>query len=59
MKGVCTPLTSLRQPGYLPQQMQRKRRYIVRLDEVNVTRDGDTAIIEYKEQGVMTTHHQR
>lgn len=41
---------------YLPREMQRKRRYIVRLDEVNVTRDGDTAIIEYKEQGVMTTH---
>jgi len=41
---------------YLPKPMKRKQQYIVRLDEVKLTRDGDTAIIEYKEAGVPTTH---
>ena len=36
--------------------MKRKQRYIVRLDEVNVTREGDTAVIEYKEPGVLPSH---
>lgn len=36
--------------------MKRKQRYIVRLDEVNITRDGESAVIEYKEAGVPTTH---
>lgn len=35
--------------------MNRKKRYIVRLDEVNITREGDFAIIEYKESGVPST----
>lgn len=35
--------------------MKRKERYIARLDEVIVTRNGETATIEYKEKGVMTT----
>ena len=34
----------------------RRERYIVRLDEVTITRDGDAAIIEYREQGIPTTH---
>jgi hypothetical protein len=36
--------------------MNRKRRYIVRLDEVNITRQGDSAAIEYKEPGIPTTY---
>jgi hypothetical protein len=36
--------------------MKRKERYIVRLDEVNITSEGESAIIEYKEAGVPTTH---
>jgi hypothetical protein len=36
--------------------MKRKERYIVRLDEVRITREGDSAIIEYKEPDVTTTH---
>jgi hypothetical protein len=36
--------------------MKRKERYIVRLDEVRITREGDSAIIEYKEADVPTTH---
>ncbi|MGH7997309.1 MAG: DUF7713 domain-containing protein [Opitutaceae bacterium] len=36
--------------------MKRKERYIARLDEVVITREGDYAIIRYKEDGIMTTH---
>jgi hypothetical protein len=36
--------------------MKRKERYIVRLDEVRITREGESAIIEYKEADVPTTH---
>lgn len=36
--------------------MKRKQRYVVRHDEVVVTRHGDTAEIKYKEEGVPTTH---
>lgn len=36
--------------------MQRKERYLVRLDEVTVTREGEAAVIQYKEAGVPTTH---
>ncbi len=36
--------------------MKRKEQYIARLDEVTITREGDSAIIRYKEQGIMTTH---
>jgi len=36
--------------------MRRNERYIVRLDEVNITREGESAEIEYKEAGVTTTH---
>jgi hypothetical protein len=36
--------------------MKRKDRYIARLDEVKITREGDSAVIEYKEAGVPTTH---
>jgi hypothetical protein len=38
--------------------MKRKGRYIARLDEVKITREGDYAIIEYKEQGVPSTRLQ-
>jgi hypothetical protein len=30
--------------------MKRKERYIERLDEVKITREGDYAFIEYKEK---------
>ena len=36
--------------------MKRKERYIVRLDEVTITREGDCAVIQYKEAGIATTH---
>jgi hypothetical protein len=36
--------------------MKRKERYIVRLDEVTITREGDSAIIEYQEEDVPATH---
>lgn len=36
--------------------MKRKERYLVRPDEVNVTRQGETALIQYKEAGVPATH---
>jgi hypothetical protein len=38
--------------------MKRKERYIARLDEVKITREGDYAFIEYKEEGVPTTRLQ-
>jgi len=36
--------------------MRPKERYIVRPDEVIVTRQDDSAVIEYKEKGISTTH---
>ncbi len=36
--------------------MKRKTRYIARLDEVTITREGENAIIAYHESGVPTTH---
>jgi hypothetical protein len=38
--------------------MKRKERYIARLDEVKITREGDYAFIEYKEEGVPATRLQ-
>ena len=38
--------------------MKRKERYIARLDEVKITREGDYAFIEYKEEGVPSTRLQ-
>ena len=35
--------------------MKRKERYIARLDEVKIIREGDYAFIEYKEEGFPTT----
>jgi hypothetical protein len=36
--------------------MKRKERYLVRPDEVLVTRQDETALIQYKEAGVPATH---
>lgn len=36
--------------------MKRKERYLVRPDEVTVTREGEAAVIRYKDAGVPTTH---
>ena len=36
--------------------MKQKERYLARLDEVNITREGGSAVIQYKEAGVPTTH---
>jgi len=36
--------------------MKRKEQYIARLDEVIITREGDCAVIQYKEEGILTTH---
>ncbi len=38
--------------------MRRKEQYIVRLDEVIITREGDAAHIQYKEPDVPSTHLQ-
>ncbi len=36
--------------------MGRKQRYIARLDEVAIAREGETAIIQYLEEGLPGTH---
>src|SRR6266567_2588772 len=36
--------------------MKPKRPYIAKMDEVIITRQGETAIIEYKEENVCCTH---
>jgi len=36
--------------------MPRKQQYIARLDEVIITREEDYAVIQYKEEGILTTH---
>jgi len=36
--------------------MRQKERYIARLDEVTITRDGEDAVIQYQEAGIPTTH---
>ncbi len=36
--------------------MKHKKRYIARMDEVTITREGDAGVIAYKEEGVPTTH---
>ena len=36
--------------------MKRKERYIARLDEVSIAREGDSAVIQYQEEGILTTH---
>ena len=41
---------------FLGRPMKRKEQYIARLDEVTITREGDSAVIRYKEEGIMTTH---
>jgi len=41
---------------YQQQQMKRKRRYIVRQEEVIIAREGEVAVIAYQERGVPTTH---
>ncbi|MBW0000575.1 MAG: hypothetical protein JO015_15870 [Verrucomicrobia bacterium] len=38
--------------------MKRKERYIARLDEVRITREGEYAFIEYQEEGVPSTRLQ-
>ena len=43
---------------YLPSNMKHKERYIARLDEVAVVRNGDFADIQYKEAGITGTHLQ-
>ena len=42
--------------SFLGQPMKPKERYIARLDEVTITREGDSAVIRYKEAGMLTTH---
>jgi hypothetical protein len=43
-------------PGGTKRAEVLKRPYIATLDQVRITRDGDTAIIEYAEEGVVVTH---
>ena len=38
--------------------MKPKERHIARLEEVTITRKGDYAVIEYKEEGIPSTHLQ-
>ena len=42
--------------SFAGQSMKRKERYIARLDEVSITREADSALIQYKEAGIPTTH---
>ena len=42
--------------SFAGQPMKRKECYIARLDEVSITREGDSAVIQYKEAGILTTH---
>lgn len=42
--------------SFLGQPMKPKERYIARLDEVTITREVDSAVIRYKEAGILTTH---
>ena len=42
--------------SFAGQPMKRKERYIARLDEVTITREGDSAVIHCKEEGIRTTH---
>ena len=42
--------------SFAGQPMKRKECYIARLDEVTITRDGYSAVIRYKEEGILTTH---
>ena len=36
--------------SFLGRPMKPKERYIARLDEVTITREGDSAVIRYKEE---------
>lgn len=36
--------------------MKRKERYIVRLDEVTIRREGEYAVIDHKEERIPETH---
>jgi len=51
-----TALTRTGTTGVFGSLMKRKERYLVRPDEVIVTRQGQSAVIAYKEVGVPTTH---
>jgi len=42
--------------AFAEQPMKPKERYIARLDEATITREGDSAVIRYKEAGIVTTH---
>jgi hypothetical protein len=51
-------LTSRFQRSLVPRSMKRKVRYIALLNEVTITRNGDCARIEYKEEGIAVTQLQ-
>jgi hypothetical protein len=55
-KSPRSALTFSWQAVYMARQMKLKIRYIVRPDEVIVTRQGESAVIDYKEKGFPTTH---
>src|SRR2546430_7041800 len=52
-RSTLFPYTTLFRSG---RPMKRKERYIVRLDEVTITREGDCAVIQYKEAGRSEEH---
>jgi hypothetical protein len=41
---------------FLGRRMKPKERYIARFDEVTITREGGSAVIRYKEAGILTNH---
>ena len=51
-------LISRYQVHVVPRRMNRKVRYIASADEVTITRDGNFARIEYKEEGIPETRLQ-
>jgi hypothetical protein len=42
--------------SFLGQPLKPKERYIARLDEATMTCEGHSAVIRYKEAGILTTH---
>lgn len=49
-------LPSVRSEGNGFSRMKEKQRYIARMDEVTIKREGETAIIKYKEDGIIVTN---
>lgn len=57
LKPIVPPKPRLKPlPGGTKRAAILKRPYVATLDQVNITREGDTAVIEYAEEGVWGTY---